>query len=684
MGAAANFYGETFLGTSWFGHRLCAVVCCTCFLFSAVAAPHMGEKFELRQPDGTSVPVVVWGDEYYQRVESPEGHTLVRNRESGWICYAALSADSTEFVATDRIYQPGIVPPDTAGMGVMERSRHARIKRKARLSRHAEVWRRLHDGEAEKTAGSSALNPSPSGGADSGVVLPLSGVTPVVGSYTGLTILIDFSDEGQSVSNDSIEDFLNKRDYTGYKNNGSVRDYYYDVSGGRVDYQNHLFGYYRAANPKTYYDNSSVSYGVRAQELVTEALNWLDDEGFDFSTLSTAMGTRTRYIRAINILYAGSPTQGWSEGLWPHQGTLSGFSADGVSARKYQITSIGSSLGIGTFCHENGHMLFNWPDLYDYGGESQGVGVFCIMCGTDSKNPAPPCAYLRDFAGWDAVTDITGMAEGTVLSLIPSIINATYMYRNESNSNEMFYIEARRRADRYKTFADSGFLIWHVDRDGSNDNEYGSSTSHYLVSLEQADNRFDLENGRNGGGVGDLFRGGYKERFCDTTEPNANWWSGSASGLRIWNMSEVADTMSFSIGPPAGSGVAVYVSFEGNGMVTPSGRIVVPSGSPLTIAMVPDSGYRVDRITVDGSTVTTVDTLRFASVTEERRVDVQFGLAAALSVVSPRGRRCPLRGRHSHCRVAHARRYALRSYALLQCKRRRELYVDRQRIHSGR
>jgi hypothetical protein len=70
---------------------------------SVQAAPHWGDAFDLKQPDGSVVAVKVWGDEYYQRVESIDGYSLIRN-EYGWICYADLSADGDEFVATDIVY----------------------------------------------------------------------------------------------------------------------------------------------------------------------------------------------------------------------------------------------------------------------------------------------------------------------------------------------------------------------------------------------------------------------------------------------------------------------------------------------------------------------------------------------------------------------------------------------------
>ncbi|MBN1307757.1 MAG: M6 family metalloprotease domain-containing protein [Chitinispirillaceae bacterium] len=605
------------------------------------AAPHNGDLFELSQPDGSTVPVLVWGDEFYQRVETPDGYTLVRNKETGWICYAELAPDSSELIPTDRIYQPGkglSKSLNTPGTPEKELPQHLKLRRSSRLRKHTEIRQRLLGSDDE--AGGPTLLPSPpSTGDDSPSILPLQGVKPIVGSFTGLTVVIDFSDQQATVPIDSIRDFTNKRDYTGFRNNGSVRDFYFDVSGGKVDYQNTVVGYYRAKNAKSYYDSRSASFGTRAQELILEALQWLKNDGFDFSTLSTytsSSDATRKKIRAINILYAGSPSQGWSEGLWPHMSRLSiRESYNGVYIDKYQISNIGSSLKLGTFCHENGHMLFNWPDLYDYGGESGGVGVYCLMCNTGTTNPIPPCAYLRDLAGWDAVTDITDLAQGTVLTQLPANISTTFMFRNKSNANEMFYIEARRRIGRFKTLPDSGFMIWHVDRNGSNDDEQGTATRHYLVSLEQADNAFQLEKSINSGKAGDLFRKGYKDRFSDTTKPDAHWWSGSNSGMKIFNMSGVADTMSFSIGEIGGTTHTIIASAGEHGSINPSGKISAVAGSSLNFAVKPDSGYQIDAITIDGASAALVDTVHLENISGDHNISVVFGIKGALGIISP-------------------------------------------------
>jgi M6 family metalloprotease-like protein len=601
---------------------------------STVSAPYNGDSFELEQPDGSTVPVLVWGDEYFQHVENLDGYTLVRNKETGWICYANLSDDSSELVPTDSIYRfsSSLKKSLSGNTDSSEQPKHLNISREHRLKYHEQIRSSLQEHSTDATT-VPLPSPAPQPDEDLGTIMSLQGVTPTTGNFTGLTILIDFSDKTATIPVDSIENFVNKQNYTGYGNNGSVRDYFYDVSGGKVDYKNILFGYYRAKQPKTYYDNSNSSFGTKAQELITEALNNLKTKNFDFSQLSADSRKR---IYAVNVLYAGSPAMGWSEGLWPHQGTISSFSANGYYVNKYQMSNIGTSLNIGTFCHENGHLLFKWPDLYDYGGESAGVGNFCIMCGTNAKNPARPCAYLRDYSGWDVVTDITDIVSGTIFSTIPNT-NTSFMFRNKSNSSEMFYIEGARRTGRNKTIPDSGLMIWHVDRKGSNNSEQRTSSSHYLVSLEQADNLYELELGKNNGDKGDLFRAGAKNRFDDLTTPAATWWNASKSGMQIWNISKVADTMSFSIGDTvSGTRYDVNVTASEHGTINPSGVIQVIAGQSVRFIIKPDSGYQIDLITINGTNTTIRDTVTIDKISSDQTIHVDFGVKSSLVCTSPR------------------------------------------------
>ena len=49
-----------------------------------------GERIVLEQEQGNSVNLIVTGDEFYARLESPQGYTVVYDNKLGLYCYATL------------------------------------------------------------------------------------------------------------------------------------------------------------------------------------------------------------------------------------------------------------------------------------------------------------------------------------------------------------------------------------------------------------------------------------------------------------------------------------------------------------------------------------------------------------------------------------------------------------------
>jgi hypothetical protein len=179
------------------------------------------------------------------------------------------------------------------------------------------------------------------------------------GVVHGLTLLVDFSDASPAFSTDEVDKWLNEPGFSEDGLNGSVRDYYFDNSNGKVDFQNQVVGFVRASRPKSYYEGGD-GYS-RASELVSELLEAVDDE-VDFSVFDNDADGRTE---AISIVYAGD-AETWGQGLWPHAGGLN-QTRDGVRLARYQMTALGDRFLLYTFVHEVGHMLFGWPDLYGFG-----------------------------------------------------------------------------------------------------------------------------------------------------------------------------------------------------------------------------------------------------------------------------------------------------------------------------
>lgn len=497
--------------------------------------PFVNEEFTFTNPDGSTIRVRGSGNQYYAVFETLDGYTVVKNPDNGFYTYAQLSEDKSQLIATDGIV--GQVAPQSLGIQPHLRIQTESAKQQAQsapmLQEGFSQWRVRRQQKKTQLQGISATT--------SADARPASTVT--VGNYLGLCILIKFPDVAASISQQEVSNFCNLPGYAGFGNKGSVRDYFYDNSQGKLTYTNVVTQYYTAAHNRSYYTDPAIDYGTRARELILEALNYLKSQGFNFSQLSS---DSNGLIYALNVFYVGPRVNNWAEGLWPHSWSLASpyDVGGGKKLYDYQITNMGSELTLRTFCHENGHMICDFPDLYDYGGQSAGVGNYCLMCyGGNDKNPVQVCAYLKNEAGW--ASKVTAITPGLTASL-PAAKNEFYLY--SKNANEYFLIENRQKTGRDTFLPDAGLAIWHVDEQkNGNEEEQMTPSQHYECSLEQADNRFDLEKDVNAGDNADLFRASYKTEFSDSTSPAGKWWDGSNSGLKIAQISAVAATMTFTV-----------------------------------------------------------------------------------------------------------------------------------------
>ncbi len=490
-----------------------ALLCATAAV--TFAAPMYGDVVTIQQPDGTTVDVRVWGDEYFAHGETIDGYTVTRDLDTGFLSYAILSTDGNSLVSTG--VAAGEAPP--AGLEM-----HIRLASDVA----AELARRSRDDFESRQLATMSTQPRAG----------RSGTT--TGEVVGITLIIDFSDDVATVPAVNFDDYCNKPGYIGYGNNGSVRDYFYDVSEGNLEYTNYVpTAYFRAPNTKAYYCDPSVSYGARAQELIGDALDALDASGFDFSQYDA---NGDGIVDAVNCFYAGNTWNNWAEGLWPHAGWLEWW-ADGVHTQRYQISNAGSQLRLGTFCHENGHMLMGWPDLYDYDGDSAGVGAFCLMCGGASgTNPNEPCAYFKMDAGWADVQELWDPATDLPVSVDGNVM---YRFQREGHPNEFYLVENRQATGRDAGLPDNGLAIWHVDTEGSNNNQQQTPDLHYLVTLVQADGDWDLENNRNQGDGSDLYAAPYYTDCTPTSYPTTAWWDRTDSQASFFDVSASGSLMTF-------------------------------------------------------------------------------------------------------------------------------------------
>lgn len=499
------------------------------------AAPFHGQVMSFKQPDGTTVDVKLYGTEYYMRAEGLDGYTLIRDRNTQWICYATLSEDGSELISTGIIYKG-------------KKDNLSTYRNNLSLSKHIDISKKHVGKTILKNQNKLGINPLQEN--------VKTAWHPVIGNLKGLCIVVDFSDEQASLPISEFTDFCNDIAYNNNGNNGSLRKYYSDISGGLVDYQNVVYGYYRA--PLTFAEYEAMPYAQGAQEILGLALNWIESLGFDFSTLTI---NPDGSIEAINLMYTGW-AQNWAQGMWWHQGYYTGFYADGVHSGAYNCSPANDPLTLGTVCHENGHMIGKWPDTYKYNGDTgpDGIGDFDLMCyGGDSYNPVPPNPHFWSNAGWGKQVDVTyynGLNSDTANTL------TCYKYVNLNDTNEFFLLENRQQTGRSASIPDEGLTIWHIDRNGDN------QTTHHETYLTHAnDDLYDHYNA--------CFHSGFNNEYGIATTPNSAFFNGNPSGLRVWEIGPVNNIMSYKLGAgqAAPTFVLSYVNITGdnnaNGFLEP-------------------------------------------------------------------------------------------------------------------
>ncbi len=497
-----------------------------CNVKAVFGAPVQGRTMELRQPEGERVHVRVWGDEFHQVVESLEGYTLVRDPNTDRIEYARLSGDGNELVPTG-------IPPGATPHAKRPLQKHIRINKDS-MVRKIRAARSRHDNRA--TARLASLRKTLGQKAESSK----ANFAVTSGNVRGICLLLDFPDEPGVFSPSEVERFCNQVGYGDSGNNGSIRDYYNDVSDGKFIFTNYVpDAYYTAKHEKAYYDRCEDEIDPAA-ELLTEALDDLERRGFDFSPFD---GNGDGVIDAVSGFYVGSTSQGWRCGLWPHSGVLD-WRADGLHVARFQITGMEAFLQIGTFCHESGHLLFGWPDLYDYDYDSNGVGNYCLMgFGSFGQNPVEPCAYLKGRAGW-METRLLNVSQSCSLQ---ATVNVCYKIPDPIHSNEFFLIENRQKFARDVRLPAAGLAIWHIDTvHGDQRNQQRTAEKHYNVTLMQADGFWDLERKRNRGDTEDLWSYPIHSEWGPSSIPNSNWWDGRVSEAQITSIGPLRETMTFS------------------------------------------------------------------------------------------------------------------------------------------
>jgi M6 family metalloprotease-like protein len=508
------------------------------------------------QPDGVQIELRLRGDEYISWHETIDGYAVIRDEVDGWWKYAVPGTDVAAFQMLD--VRVGAATAESLGLTPHDLPA-------------ADLLRWLRDPE-NLVSIAAAQSPPASGLPEPATAIPAEG-----SSVKNVVILASFSDhwDGSTVSathgrpSAEYDALFNEVGHSADGATGSVRDYYEEVSYGRLTITSQIVNWVQLPQNQAFYGAGNPD--ANAEQMVIDAIAAADAAGFDFSQGDS---DGDGWVDMLTIIHSGLGqefTGNSSDAIWSHKASVPMQTVDGVSMSTYHTDPALRSSGtdiirIGVICHEMGH-FFGLPDLYDYSGLTQGVGTWGLMgsgswgaSGNSStaQRPVHLTAWSKAMLGFVQTTEIHSES---AISLPAVETNAVvHLLRDGTSSEEYFLIENRQPVGFDADIADhaiGGILIWHVDR-GSANNDLGS-WDHPAVKLEEADADNSLASTRSMES-GDVWRfevnptGGFSDQTGSTTTNAMVYQSGHFSRAddaayytynRLSNFSASAATMTY-------------------------------------------------------------------------------------------------------------------------------------------
>jgi M6 family metalloprotease-like protein len=370
---------------------------------------------EMKQPDGKMITVKLNGDEFHRFYTTEDGY-LLRKNARGYFVYSAITTEE-----------------------VIARNVSARTAREITL---LESIRETNTNVIQRQKADMVANPR------SKVMNAIQAGFPLAGAPKTLVILVNFSDKTFVVpdTKNAFTNLLNQPGYSANGATGSAKDYFMASSYGQFAPQFDVVGPFDLPKTMAAYGANVGDSDVDPAGMVVDACAKADAEGVDFTQYDT---DNDGVVDNVFVYYAGfNEAEGADlNTIWPHRwvvytsqesaseytydGTVAQVTFDGKRIFDYACTSelkglSGSTMcGIGTFCHEFGHVL-GLPDYYHTNDDGKStLNKWSIMDeeGYLNEGRTPPVysSYDRFFLGWLTPQQISTPSDNTLLPLYQGI-----------------------------------------------------------------------------------------------------------------------------------------------------------------------------------------------------------------------------------------------------------------------
>lgn len=496
------------------------------FLLSALTAKAISAYPGLQhftQPDGTVLSYRLTGDEHCHGFVTEDGY-LVAEDQRGAMCYVHVDAEGRRTLT-------GLVAHNAALRSPAETER---------LKLDATTFASVYSREAVAAPKVRRLQ---------------GGNFPTEGNLKGIILLVEFADNAMQKGNDStlFHALMNDSATTVAGATGSARDYFIAQSMGKFIPDFDVAGPIKLSHGMAWYGaNDGRGNDSKPDLMVKEACEYAHDHlGVDFSRYDF---DNDGIVDFVYVIYAGyAESYGASSNtIWPHASNLTATGVDcrldGKQIQRYACSSelkyvSGTQVeGIGTFCHEFGHVL-GLPDMYNtFNQQSVQLGSWDIMdtgsYNNESHTPPAYSAFERSSLGWLELKEIDTPADSLTLEEL-TVHNVAYRISTASE-NEYFTLENRQQKgwDAYQP--GRGLMIMHITYEPSAwNNNYVNAGTFPRYDLVEADGKQGSNSQTN------LFPTATNTMFTDYSSPASTSWDGTPTEKGVTNIRDNDGIISF-------------------------------------------------------------------------------------------------------------------------------------------
>ena len=482
---------------------------------AAMAVPAKPGIHTVTQPDGSTLQVVLSGDEWHHSFVTPDGYTIKR-ADDGFFYYVTTVGITKIRVndAENRTEQENLFLKEN----------------NAQMTMQALYAAKFNSGKLRNKT--------------KGVALKAASEVPTSGSPKIPVLLVQYSDISMKHTLANFQSHYNTQTW-------SVLQYFTDQSKGAFTPQFDIYGIYTLNNNRQYYGgNNSSGDDQRVGRMVSDAISKAGNN-IDWSQYDN---DGDGYVDACIVVYAGpgEASGASSNTIWPCQWYLSASDYGNYVTRnntkidKFAVfcelngnSDSGTTLdGVGTFCHEFSHCL-GLPDFYPTDQSNHfGMGDWSLLHGgCYNNNGDRPCgytAYERNFMGW---ITLTTPVEGTTYTTATVDAGGQAFKITSNNSNEYYIIENIQKTGWNQYAPASGLLVNHVNYSATtwNNNTVNNSNNQGMTIIP-ADNSLKV-NYYSGYGyeydssdeVGDLYPYGGNNQLTSTSTPAATLYNSSTN-----------------------------------------------------------------------------------------------------------------------------------------------------------